>query len=118
MASPRLSNYLRTHRKRLGLSQAELAHLLGAEGGAKVCRYEKFVRVPTLETALACEVVFKKPVSELFAGLYQNIERRLAIRAKRLAQRNDSGKPGPHTVRKRQLLAAMAAPLDKKSPNK
>src|SRR5258708_38807061 len=55
MAAPHLHNYLRAHRKRLGLSQDEVAYLLGAESGAKVCRYERLVRGASLETALAFE---------------------------------------------------------------
>ena len=118
MASPQLSNYLRAHRKRLGLSQKEVAYLLGAESGAKVCRYERFARDPGLETALAYEALFQKPVSELLAGLYQKIEKQVAARAKALA-----GKPGPEksnrqSARKQATLANLAGHLAKKSFNK
>jgi hypothetical protein len=53
MTSLKNSNYLRSNRKRLALSQDEVAFLLGALSGTKVCRYERFVRTPSLETALA-----------------------------------------------------------------
>ena len=66
MASSQLPNYLRTHRKRLGLSQDEVAYLLGAESGAKASRYERFSREPGFRTALACEAVFQRPIRELF----------------------------------------------------
>jgi transcriptional regulator with XRE-family HTH domain len=112
MASNRLSNYLRTHRKRLGLSQEEVAHLLGAEGGAKVCRYEKFARMPGLETALACEIIFQKPVRELFAGLYQKVERKVAYQAAKQLRRNSDKH---QTARARKLLEDLAAPADKKN---
>ena len=41
-----LHNYLRTYRKRAGLSQAEVAFLLGCHSGAKVSRYEHAARRP------------------------------------------------------------------------
>ena len=47
MPSPQLTNYLRTNRKRLGLSQEEVAFVLGFKGedkGIKVCRDENFAR--------------------------------------------------------------------------
>lgn len=69
MPSRRLDNYLLAFRKRSGLTQREVAFLLGCENGAQVSRYEKRRRLPPLETALACEAIFGTPVSELFAGL-------------------------------------------------
>ena len=48
MSSSPLPNYLRPHRKRLGLSQEEVAFLLGFRGeskGAGVCKDERFERV-------------------------------------------------------------------------
>jgi transcriptional regulator with XRE-family HTH domain len=97
-----LPNYLRSNRKRLSLSQDEVAFLLGAQSGAKVCRYEQFVREPSLETALACEVIFQRSASELFGGLYQKVEGEVMERAKTLADREKQ------TARKRQILTNIA----------
>jgi transcriptional regulator with XRE-family HTH domain len=93
----------------LALSQEEVAFLLGTQNGAKVCRYERFVRVPSLETALAYEVIFKRSVSELFPGLYQKVEREVATRAKALVERSGRGNSNQQTARKREALAALAA---------
>ena len=109
MTSPQLPNYLRANRKRLALSQDEVAFLLGTQSGAKVCRYERFVREPSLETALAYEVIFKRSVSELFPGLYQKVELQVAARVKALAARTDRGKSNGQAVRKREALADLAA---------
>jgi transcriptional regulator with XRE-family HTH domain len=117
MASPQLPNYLRTNRKRFGLSQDEVAYLLGAESGAKVCRYERFVREPGLRAALACEAIFQRPVRELFAGLYAEIEREVAGRAKKLVLKTDRMKPGQRTDRKRERLAKIATAKSKKIGN-
>src|SRR5258708_8073266 len=77
LAHQRLQNYLRTHRRRHGLSQAEVAMLLGAVSGTKVSRDENFTRMPGALTIFAFEIVFNQPASELFAGRYQAI--RLAV---------------------------------------
>src|SRR5436190_20861278 len=87
MATHKLENYLRTYRKRSGLTQREVAFLVGCRNGAQVSRYEKRRRLPPLRTALACEAVFGVSVSELFAGLREVAgqavgERILALRSK------------------------------------
>ena len=107
MSSPQLPNYLRANRKRLALSQDDVAFLLGTRSGAKVCRYERFVREPSLQTALAYEAIFKKPVRELFGGLYQKAEREIAERAKILAERK-TDKPDRQSARKNETIAALA----------
>ena len=83
----RLQNYLRTYRKRSGLTQCDVAFLVGCRNGAQVSRYEKRRRLPPLRTALACEAAFGVPVSELFAGLREVAgqavgERMLALKSK------------------------------------
>jgi transcriptional regulator with XRE-family HTH domain len=108
MTSPQLPNYLRANRKRLALSQDEVAFLLGTQNGAKVCRYERFVREPSLKTALAYEAIFKRSVSELFPGVYQKVEREVAARAKALAARTDRRKSNGRAARRREALADLA----------
>jgi len=108
MISPQLPNYLRANRKRLALSQDEVAFLLGAQNGGKVCRHERFSREPSLETALAYEAIFKRSVNELFAGLYLKIENGVGERAKILASRKDSVKPNRRTAHKREALTDLA----------
>ena len=107
MASSQFSNYLLSNRKRLSLSQEEVAFLLGNISGAQVSRYERFTREPTLETALALEAIFQRSASELFNGLYQKVEQEVAARAKTLSHRIDLEES------KRQMLINIA----NKSPN-
>jgi transcriptional regulator with XRE-family HTH domain len=107
MRPSQLTNYLRANRKRLALSQDEVAFLLGGHNGAKISRYENFTRVPSLETALALEAVYKRAASELFGGLYQKAERKVAKRAKILIERKAPGS-GSQTASKRKLLVELA----------
>ena len=80
MATQKLENYLRTYRKRSGLTQREVAFLLGCRNGAQVSRYENRRRLPPLKTALACEAVFGVPVSELFGGVRESVNQNIGVR--------------------------------------
>lgn len=62
-------NYLKTHRKQLGLSQLELGQLLGYKDQGQVSRHERSQSTPSLEAALAYEVIFRVPISAIFADL-------------------------------------------------
>lgn len=104
MPSPQLPNYLRSNRRRLALSQDEVAFLLGGESGTQVSRFEHSGRIPSLETALACEAIFKRPVSELFGGLYQKAEGEVAERARLIASRSDKR----NSVQKSKFFAELA----------
>jgi transcriptional regulator with XRE-family HTH domain len=103
-----LPNYLRSSRKRLALSQVEVAFLLGTRSGAKVNRHEHFVREPSLATALGYAAIFQRPVTELFAGMYSVIEKDVATRAKILTHRIQRGKPNAQSLRKRQTFINLA----------
>lgn len=98
-----LPNYLRTYRMHSGLSQEEVAFLLGAASGAEVSRHESCERIPLLRTALAYEAIFGVPVAELFAGEHEKVEAEIRARAEALAQRVLI--PGPRGAQKRKALA-------------
>lgn len=106
MAS-KLPNYLRTYRKRSGLSQAEVAYLVGVSNGQKVSRYELSNRRPALETILAYEALFGVPAQALFAGVYAAVEGETRRRARVLAARLGQPKGRPH-ARKLAVLNQVA----------
>lgn len=108
--SKTLENYLRAHRKRTGLTQDEVAFLLGSKSGTKVSRYEKFRRTPTLQTALALTVIFDAPTRELFAGLRQQIERATTARAAELIKDLRSQPQDRATARKLAVLRTICLP--------
>ena len=83
----RLSNYLRTYRKRNGLSQTDLAFLLGNGSRVNISRYEHHASMPSLEIALAYEVVFGVPACELFAGVFEEAQTQILKKARLLAKR-------------------------------
>jgi transcriptional regulator with XRE-family HTH domain len=83
--APRILSYLRTHRKRGGLTQDEMAFLLGCQSGTKISRFERLARRPNLRTALACQVVFGVPAHKLFPGLFAEVEKTVIERARLLS---------------------------------
>lgn len=109
MVSKHLLNLLLKYRKRSALSQEEVAYLLGSQSGAKICRYERFLREPGLQTALAFEVIFDRPVSELFSGLFEQAQREVKERARELEKKESRGGSPRLRARKRQTLAKISS---------
>jgi transcriptional regulator with XRE-family HTH domain len=113
-----LESYLRTYRKRSGFSQDEVAFLLGCRSGAKVSRYEQRTRHPNIRTVFAYEVIFRAPSSDLFAGVYQKVEKTTRARARLLAQKLADAKPQRTTARKLAILESLAAERANSQPAK
>lgn len=107
----KLHNYLRTHRKRSGLSQAEVALLLGTAYRARVSRHELLTRHPEVAAVFAYEIIFRVPARELFAGAYERVERVTVERAVALAERLASRDPSKVLSRKLATLRAITARL-------
>jgi transcriptional regulator with XRE-family HTH domain len=85
MTFQKLDNYLRAYRKRSGLSQAEIAYLVGCKSRAQISQFERRNGMPPLDTALALQVALHVPVSELYAGRYDSISKDVRKRAESLA---------------------------------
>jgi transcriptional regulator with XRE-family HTH domain len=99
----KLIHYLRNERRETGLTQADMAALLGAPWKSKVSRYERRVALPPLETALGYEAVTHKPVSQLFAGMYDAVTRRVKEHARDLLARSGEARTALQSRRKRSL---------------
>lgn len=106
----RLSNYLRTYRKRSGFTQDEIAYLLGCKNGAKVSRYENFSRLPGVKTSFAYSVIFRVPQQELFAGEYQKVEKDVLMRARRLKKKYEAIEDDPRLRQKINFLQVLISP--------
>jgi transcriptional regulator with XRE-family HTH domain len=114
MAHRKLQNYLRVHRRRAGFSQQDVAFLLGTNSKGKVSRYERYVRQPRLTTVFAYELIFGAPARELFAGIFQEIERAIIDRAVLLASKLEHAKPERITARKLELLGSIITASNKR----
>jgi DNA-binding XRE family transcriptional regulator len=108
MSSESIACRLRTLQSRSGLSQRELAEILGFACEVPVSRHAHSVTVPNLLTALGYEVIFRERVSDLFPGLYQTveavIEERLAKLENELQQSTAKGRPAAVIARKLEFL--------------
>jgi len=99
---------LRNLRKRSGLSQKELAHILGFRSGVPVSRHERSDSVPDLLTAFGYEAIFRVPISQMFPGLYETvelgIEERLTNMEDELGQSAAKGREAIPVARKLEFL--------------
>lgn len=100
MKSNPLSNYLRMYRRRSGLSQDEVAFLLGTICGTSVSRHEHDDRIPMLGTALSYELIFGTPARELYPTEYKRIEKIVKTRARKLLFRLQQQPDDARRVRK------------------
>lgn len=96
--------YLRTHRRVWGLTQRELAPLMGFESAAHVSRIENGKRAPTIEVAFACQVIFGIPPSAMFPHAYDLVEERVIRDVYRLHLAL-SDTTSPSGLRKRELFS-------------
>jgi hypothetical protein len=108
LADQRLPNYLRVHRRGVGLHQKELSTVLGYLDDGPVSRHERFQATPSLLVALGYEVIYRVPVSEIFAGLRDQvegeIEERLGVLEIGLQQRHARERGAAAIARKLEWL--------------
>ena len=103
MKNPTPFTRLRTQRRSWGLTQRELAGLLGGRSPTHIARIEAGKRPPSIEIALACQVIFGIPPEIMFPHVYTEIEERTmqSIYRFREGQLQIST---PSVARKRELL--------------
>src|ERR1043166_6090470 len=102
----KFKTYLRAQRRRWGLTQREVAYLLGYRYPSAIWRIEREGREPTLSIAFACHILFDTPITELFPGLATEIEDAILRRAYNLYERLQ-GTPSRTTKAKLHLLEHM-----------
>ncbi len=96
-------NYVRTFRKRHALSKLELAFLIGQKSDATVYWFELGKRKPTLEAALALQILFSQVPHQLFPGIYEAVEEQVMRRAALMLRELD-GRRDRKSDAKRELL--------------
>jgi len=109
VSGQKLPHYLRTHRKRLGLSQKDVAFLLGCESGSKLSRYEKYKATPQLETAFMCGFITCQPLNDLFDGICQVAAYKVKKKARILLRRYRRRRKTAAVERKIEILEAILA---------
>jgi transcriptional regulator with XRE-family HTH domain len=97
-----LPSYLHKLRKQWGLSQPDIASLLGITGSA-LSRFENRSRRPNARLIAGAEVLFGHGVKDVFPAFYRDIERAIVNRARRQHDRLES-KADPASREKLRFL--------------
>jgi transcriptional regulator with XRE-family HTH domain len=104
----KLVHYLRNERKRLGLTQADIAALLGMQWKTRVSKYERGEVQPSLDIGLAYQKIYGKPIAEIFGGANAKVRASVRERARRLLRDlPDSG--SELELRRKRSLERIAA---------
>jgi transcriptional regulator with XRE-family HTH domain len=105
MLNSRMASYLRSHRLKTGMSQRELADLVGIVSHQQVSQHERAAAIPSLTSALAYQIVFRVPMTELFPSLVEsvklNVEERLYRKQEKL---QDSAAKGRRALKIARML--------------
>ena len=104
----RFISYLRPLRRRWGLTQAEVAFLIGSKTHAAISRIESLKTYPSLAEAIACSIVFDTPQLELFPELYGRVYEFVLAHAEELYQKLQ-GNPSRVTRAKLDFLEEVLA---------
>ena len=69
-------NYLRTYRKRVGLSQRQLAVILGLKSSTRISEMELGKGLPNARECIVFRLLFKRPFEEMWPGIKGHAESR------------------------------------------
>ena len=98
------TNYLRLHRRKRGLTQEELAYLLGYQSGAKISRLEQAESAQVLSLGFTFELLFGVDAREIYPALYDAVRQTVSQRLRELGIRLQATRPTQKTIIKRRLL--------------
>jgi transcriptional regulator with XRE-family HTH domain len=108
MGSATFGPRLRALRRQSGLSQMELARILGFESVISVAKLEHSKMAPSLFSAIAYEIIFRTQISTQFRELYTSVESTVEARMAKLEESfNDSeakGRSAAAIARKLEFL--------------
>jgi transcriptional regulator with XRE-family HTH domain len=100
-----LRTYLRVRRRECGLSQNELADLVGTHGSV-ISDHEREIHPISARLLIATELIFGISGAELFPALYCEIQDEVCIAAATLYKRLE-GKVDPESIKKLKLIAGI-----------
>jgi transcriptional regulator with XRE-family HTH domain len=93
--SHKFVHYLRNERRRKGLSQADIAALLGGLWKGRISRYERGV-IPPTAVALGYQAILQKHISDLLGGAFDKEQSKVRHNAQELLR----AEPTPNTSRR------------------
>jgi transcriptional regulator with XRE-family HTH domain len=111
-------NYLRSCRKRLGLTQKQLAFIVCLESGSRISALENGHVVPTAGELIVFRKLFARSVDELWPSWAAEVERDTGLRIEQLLDRlNETSQRSGRKQRRleftrRRLLASLESSKD------
>jgi transcriptional regulator with XRE-family HTH domain len=103
---------LKSHRKRVGLIQEDMAVLIGVQSASQVSRHESSEREPDLRTAIAYSIVFDVSLRELLPKLHREIAGEVNARATKLISEVGSSKDILHQSYRLEALRRVTARIE------
>src|SRR5690242_4594284 len=100
MPVPPFKNYLRTYRKKLGLTQREVAEILGFKSAAQLCDLELGEVMPTTRDCVAFGVLYKRSFRELWPNMNLEMEAQIDGNIRRFIHRVQTNTSGPQRKRR------------------
>lgn len=85
-----IQNRLKLHRRRVGLSQKQVAKLLGLNDTSPLSRWENGLMYPSIVRVFQLCRIYKTIPQELYATLYQKISSDFVIVESHLLGRNEN----------------------------
>lgn len=101
-------NYAKTCRKRTGLSQSEVAELIGLKSPHSIYQTEQGNEIPILSRALSYQIIFDKQVHEIFFELSKKSELDTLNRISKLLKELRSKKQNSEIKRKIKFLEGVS----------
>jgi DNA-binding XRE family transcriptional regulator len=98
-------NHLNITRKRSGLTQSDVATLMGFQEHTHVCRHEKGKRIPPIEMILSYHIIFDKSVEDLFYGYRKELIHNIQQRVPHLIQELKKLRPSPRLTERIKCLS-------------
>jgi transcriptional regulator with XRE-family HTH domain len=99
-----ISNRLRALRRARGLTQAELAFLLGVESATTISRIEHSSRPSGLEFAFGCQEIFGLEAGQIYGRLYARVSTGVIVRMRVLQAELRAALPTNRTRAKLKFL--------------
>lgn len=102
----RLGNYIRSLRTQAGLTQRQLARIVGYDDDkGPISAHERLRSLPPLLVAIAYSLVFQKSMPEIFPGLFDVVEHAVEAQLSQLEEELDRSNTTSITAKALEWLA-------------
>ena len=85
----KIKNRLRLYRKNRGMTQGEVAYIIGHPSPAQVSRWERGERIPSLMYALRLSALYQRLVNDLFFDFFDEERGHVFTRLRELEKRKE-----------------------------